>query len=212
MLFTTLENGYAVFGAISVWASSYDTGLAGTTPWAMPFSNNNFISDVYDPVNNPTSTHNYGVVGDYCAGGHMIVFIGWDGANFIVRNSWNKAWGNDGGHFRLPYEYVCGDSKTIYPGQIVPGTGTFNSTTNPSVLTGPNYNDTATSTEAATGSTNGYSPFSYPPYAGCLGLFPSTFGSCCAPGDAPAAPAPTPQVPAPSAPSAPSQPQQPQVP
>ena len=38
-------------------------------------------------------------------GGHAVLIVGYDGKNFLIRNSWGDKWGIDG-YFWMPYEYV----------------------------------------------------------------------------------------------------------
>ena len=40
-------------------------------------------------------------------GGHCMLVVGYEGRNFIVRNSWGADFGPDGGHPRIPFDYIC---------------------------------------------------------------------------------------------------------
>jgi C1A family cysteine protease len=48
---------------------------------------------------------------DRVLGGHAVLCVGYDDdqSQFIVRNSWDEDWGNNG-YFYMPYAYLLNDS------------------------------------------------------------------------------------------------------
>jgi C1A family cysteine protease len=56
------------------------------------------------PVDVPSAT-------DPIAGGHCMVIVGWDGTNFLVKNSWGTGWGANGFCLMTP-AYLTWDNTT----------------------------------------------------------------------------------------------------
>jgi hypothetical protein len=59
------------------------------------------------PVNVPGAT-------DAIAGGHCMVVVGWDGTNFIVKNSWGTDWGANGFCLLTPDYLTWNDTTDLW--------------------------------------------------------------------------------------------------
>ena len=57
---------------------------------------------------------------DPIAGGHCLVIVGWDGTNFLVKNSWGTGWGNNGFCLMTPAYITWNNTTDLWVPTLAP--------------------------------------------------------------------------------------------